>query len=215
MVRFFRVSKKYKDGKGIEDCSWDAYPGQVTGIIGPNGCGKTTSFRLLAGLSRKDSGKIQIDCEELEENHKKIIGYMPEEKITSIDCTVLDLIFLMGRLKGVKKSDLEGQVLRVISKLGLEKMRLRKVSSLSKGNGQLVSFACAIVHEPKVLILDEPFSGLDFERQKKMMGWINDYKKEHTVLISLHERGLVNELCDHTIWMHEGKVVEEDVCGAI
>ncbi|MBQ4010934.1 MAG: ATP-binding cassette domain-containing protein [Erysipelotrichales bacterium] len=208
MVRFENVTREFKNGKGIHGCSFEAEENEVTGIIGPNGSGKTTIFRIIAGLQRYDGGKVVLDGIPAEEYPLGNIGYMPEERTVRKAVSVYEMVLLVGRLKGIRKDRAPKAADDAIEKTGLERVKYERMTELSKGNANLAMYACAIVHDPKILILDEPFSGLDAENREKMMKLIREGRTGRTTIVSVHEQYRIPELCDKVFKIREGKIEE-------
>ena len=206
MMRFMNVTKTFKDGRGIKDCSFRAEDNEVTGVIGRNGSGKTTLFRIAARLLCPDSGEADIDGIPLEEYPLSKIGFMPEERSLRKTSTVYDMILLIGRLKGIPKKEAPGRVDELVKQLGLENNKFRRIGELSKGNARLIAYACAVIHNPRVLILDEPLSGLDTGNREELIRRIRKDREGKITLLSVHEEERIPELCDRVIRLHEGRI---------
>lgn len=209
MLEVKQITKEYKNGKGVFDCSFKAYENEVTGLIGNNGCGKTTTFRLVLGLIKPNFGLIEYQGVPLDRFPAKIKGYVPEERSLYRDCLVNEMIALMAHLNGVKRSEVNKLTDKWLDIFSIKPLKYRNLQSLSKGNQQLVQFISAIIYQPKILILDEPFTGLDVNNKSRLIEVIKEYKKEKIVLVSSHESELIPSLCDQVIHFKEGRICRE------
>ncbi len=209
MLEVKQITKEYKNGKGIFDCSFRAYENEVTGLIGNNGCGKTTTFRIILGLIKPNFGSVEYQRLALNQFPTKIKGYVPEERSLYRDCLVNEMIALMAHLNGVKRSEVNKLIDKWLDIFGIKPLKYRNLQSLSKGNQQLVQFITAVIYEPKILVMDEPFTGLDVNNKRKLIEVIREYKKERIVLLSSHESELIPSLCDQVIHFKEGRICRE------
>ena len=209
MLTFKNVTRLYMSNKGIRNCSWEINNGIVVGLLGNNGCGKTTTFKLLLQLEDKDEGEILYNKRPIESYHKNIFGYVPEERTVYSDCSVYDLLSLIGRIKGVDLKELNLRIDQYLQYFKIETYKNKKIYELSKGNQQLIQIIMALLHEPKILILDEPFNGLDKKRIEEVI-YLLKQRKDIT-LISFHQLEYIQRVCDKVVYMHDGCIerVEE------
>lgn len=214
MLEFKHVTKEYESNKGIYDCSWVAKKGEITGILGSNGCGKTTTFRIILGLQSMDEGEIIYDNEKIRKLSMSKIGYVPEQCSLYQDARIDELLVLIARIKGVPIEQINQRVDEWLQNMGLIRYKFKKIRELSKGKQQLLQLICGMIHEPEILILDEPFNGLDYEHQQRVIQLLQKQKKTSVILISFHQYELMHKVCDRIIEMEEGHVKgEKMVCG--
>ncbi|MFA5574529.1 MAG: ATP-binding cassette domain-containing protein [Brumimicrobium sp.] len=205
---------KYIEGKTIlHNVSFQLNKGEILGLLGPNGAGKTTLMRIINRITSPSKGHITYDGKILKEQHLVNIGYLPEERGLYKTMTVEKQIIFLARLRGLNKIDAEKQLNYWLEKFDIKDWRNRRIEELSKGMAQKVQFIATIVHEPEVLILDEPFSGFDpinIELIRKEL--LSLKKKGHSIIISTHNMNSVEEICDKAILIHEGvKLLEGDI----
>ena len=204
MLTFKNVTRLYASNKGLRNCTWKVENNKVVGILGNNGCGKTTTFKLLLQLEDVDEGVILYNNRPINTMNLNEFGYVPEEKRLYQDCIVNDLLTLVGTLKGVDKKDLNKKIDECLQEFDLYDFKYRKVYELSKGNQQILQIIMAILHNPKILILDEPFNGLDKNKLQLVIHLIRNRKG--ITLISFHQYELVNCICDKVINLKDGCV---------
>jgi ABC-2 type transport system ATP-binding protein len=202
MLRIKHLSKSYHQKKALDDCSFELEPTQIMGIFGHNGCGKSTLFRIIMGILQADQGEIIVD--------HNILGYMPEQRSLLIDLSLRKQALFMAHLKGLQENDLERRLLELSTLFNLRESLDKPLKTLSKGNQQKAQLILAILHEPKILILDEPFNGLDYHSQKELSHWIRNYaQKGNAVLISSHQLDHMNGLCDEILILDHGKTITQ------
>ena len=204
MLTFKNVTRLYASNKGLRNCTWEVENNKVVGILGNNGCGKTTTFKLLLQLEDVDEGVILYNNRPINAMNLNAFGYVPEEKRLYQDCIVNDLLTLVGTLKGVGKKDINKKINECLQDFDLHDFKYKKVYELSKGNQQILQIIMAILHNPKILILDEPFNGLDKNKLQQVIHLIRNRKG--ITLISLHQYELVNCICDKVIYLKDGCV---------
>ncbi|PHP45859.1 ABC transporter ATP-binding protein [Methanosarcinales archaeon ex4572_44] len=198
------ISKSFDGQAVVSDLSFDIRAGEVFGLLGPNGAGKTTVIRMLLDIIRPDSGRITVFNRPLGEV-KDSIGYLPEERGLYRKLTVMDTLMYLGSLKNNQS---EERTLELLEKMGLLSHRDRKVSELSKGMQQKIQIIAAIIHDPDLVILDEPFTGLDPVNMKLVQDLILELKSEgKTILISTHMMDKVERMCDRIFMIHRGNGV--------
>ena len=205
MLAVEHLTKYYGTKAGVKDLSFKIKKGRILGILGSNGSGKTTTFRVLLGLIEKDEGKITYEGNLLDFSDKCLFGYLPEEKSMLRDLKVKDQISYLARLKKIGNEEIEAQMDYWLAYLHIERYRNAKVRSLSKGNMQLVQLACALIHQPKILIFDEPLNGLDLENVGLFKRLCEKLKKEgRIILISSHQYNNIEDLVDDVVYLDRG-----------
>lgn len=205
MLAVEHLTKYYGTKVGVKDLSFKIKKGRILGILGSNGSGKTTTFRVLLGLIEKDEGKITYEGNLLDFSDKCLFGYLPEEKSMLRDLKVKDQISYLARLKKISNEEIEAQMDYWLAYLHIERYRNAKVRSLSKGNMQLVQLACALIHQPKILIFDEPLNGLDLENVGLFKRLCEKLKKEgRIILISSHQYNNIEDLVDDVVYLDRG-----------
>lgn len=210
MLRAENVTKTYNSGKKIalEKFNINVPKGSIYGLLGPNGAGKTSFIRILNQITQADSGKIFLNENLLNPNHIKEIGYMPEERGLYKNMRVGEQILYFGALKGMTKNDALQQAKFWFQKLGIELWWKKKLSELSKGMAQKIQFVVTVLHQPKLLILDEPFSGFDPVNANLIKDQIIELKNNGTtVILSTHRMESVEEMCDHVAMINNAKKI--------
>ncbi len=204
-VEVSNVSKSFNGQSVVEDISFEIAPGEIFGLIGPNGAGKTTLIRMLLDIIKPDSGEIRImDSGQLEDT-KDIIGYLPEERGLYRRLTVMDSLLYLGALKN---SQSKKRALELLEQMGMLPNKNMKLSELSKGMQQKIQLIAAICHDPQLVILDEPFSGLDPVNMKLVKEMILELGNEgKTILISTHMMDQVERMCGRIFMIHRGSGV--------
>ncbi|MFH5209510.1 ABC transporter ATP-binding protein [Antrihabitans spumae] len=192
-----RISKRYGDLLALNETSFEVADGEIFGFVGSNGAGKTTTMRIVLGVLAADSGEVLVDGHAVDLDTRRRIGYMPEERGLYPKMKVGDQLNFLARLHGLSKSDAASAVERWTERLGVEQRLGDMVSALSLGNQQRVQLAAALVHDPKVLVLDEPFSGLDPVAVDVMSAVLKEKAAEGVpVIFSSHQLELVERECD-------------------
>ena len=185
MLELKNVTKYYGDFKAVDNLSFTVKDGEIFGLLGVNGAGKTTTFRMIINLLDKTEGTILLDGKPIDYSVTDKIGFLTEERSLLLKLTVLEQVIFYGTLKGLDKKTIEERLDILLEKFHITEYKNRKIKELSKGNQQKVQFITAIIHEPKLLILDEPFSGLDPINVEQFMEMINELKKNGTCRIIL------------------------------
>ncbi|MCI0404487.1 MAG: ATP-binding cassette domain-containing protein [candidate division Zixibacteria bacterium] len=202
------ISKSFGSFKAVDSLSLDVPAGSVYGILGPNGAGKTTTIRMILNIIIPDSGRIEIDGNPFAEELKKQIGYLPEERGIFKKMKILDLFGYFGELKGLSSKESKRRGSEWAERLGLKDWLKKKGEELSKGMQQKAQFICTVLHEPKLLILDEPFSGLDPISMDSLKDTILELKsKGSTILFSTHQMDSAEKLCEYICLINRGKKV--------
>ncbi|MGH8163996.1 MAG: ABC transporter ATP-binding protein, partial [Rhodanobacteraceae bacterium] len=183
--------------RAVRDVSFEIPPGSTFGLLGPNGAGKTTTMRMILNILTPDGGSVRWNGKTVDRDVRRTFGYMPEERGLYGKMRVRDQIAYFGRLHGLRGSESARRTDRWIEQLGLATLATRPCSELSKGNQQKVQIACAAVHDPELLVLDEPFSGLDPVNADMLLGILKDLKFRGTTLVlSSHQMWQLEALCD-------------------
>ena len=210
MLQAKNVSKTYNAGKKIalQDFSIDVPAGSVYGLLGPNGAGKTSFIRIINQITQADTGEIFINGEKLNPNHIKDIGYMPEERGLYKNMTVGDQLLYFGELKGMSKNHALEQAKYWFDQLEIDHWWKKKLSELSKGMAQKIQFVVTVLHQPKLLILDEPFSGFDPVNANLVKDQILKLKEQGTtIILSTHRMESVEEMCDSVALINNSKKI--------
>jgi len=210
MIKVSHLNRTYGDYLAVADVSFEIPQGQIVGLLGPNGAGKTTLMKILTGYHYSDTGEAWIDGlplgEELLEVQKRV-GYLPESAPLYMDLTVREYLEFIGNLREVQ--DLEGAITRVLKLCALEGVEYKSISHLSKGFRQRVGLAQAIIHDPKVLILDEPTTGLDPNQILEFRDLIRTLGKEKTVILSTHILQEVEAICERVLILNKGRIMAD------
>jgi len=183
-------------------------PGEIFGMIGPNGAGKTTTIRMLLDIIKPDSGEIRVFGKPLAEETKNRIGYLPEDRGLYRKRTVSQILRYFASLKGIEPRAAETHGEGLLARVDMLQHKDKKVEGLSRGMGQLVQFVCAIVHQPDLVILDEPFAGLDPVNAQLIKEMVFDLKREgKSIILSTHRMNEVEEMCDRIFMINKGGVI--------
>ncbi len=212
MVEVRGLTKYYGDFCAIRDVSFTAERGQILGLLGPNGAGKTTTMRIVTGFMPASEGTVSIegfDVAAESRQARRSIGYLPENPPLYNDMTVGAYLKFAGRIKGVGRSDLAGALERVLRQCFLTDVAGRIVGRLSKGYRQRVGLAQALIHNPPVLVLDEPTIGLDPRQIIEIRGLIRELAADRTVILSTHILPEVSQICGKVVIINDGSVVVE------
>lgn len=210
MLKAENVTKTYNAGKklALEDFSIDVPEASIYGLLGPNGAGKTTFIRIINQITQADSGNVFINNQKLNPDHIRQIGYMPEERGLYKNMTVGDQLLYFGELKGMTKNDALTQAKYWFEQLEIDQWWKKKLSELSKGMAQKIQFVVTVLHQPKLLILDEPFSGFDPVNANMIKDQILNLKKNGTtIILSTHRMESVEEMCDYVALINQAKKV--------
>lgn len=210
MLKVEHVTKYYGDFCAVDDLSFTVKPGEIFGLLGVNGAGKTTTFRMIMGLLDPSKGKITLNGNPIDYNMTDSIGFLTEERSLLTKMTVREQCLFYGRLKGMSEEDIIKQLTYLLGKFGIPQYMNQKIKELSKGNQQKIQFISAIIHEPKLLILDEPFSGLDpfnVELFKKEI--VEMSEKGSMIIFSTHRMEHVELFCKKLTILMKGKSVLE------
>jgi len=206
------LTKKYGTQKAVDNISFEVKTGEVLGFLGPNGAGKTTTMKAITTFLIPDEGKITVGDMSVYDNPeeiKKHIGYLPENNPLYEDMPVLDYLHFVASIEGVEKSKILDKVRDVVDICGIEGEKHKKINELSKGFKQRVGLAQALIHDPEILILDEPTTGLDPNQIIEIRELIKKIGKEKTVILSSHILAEVEATCDRIMIINKGKIVAD------
>ncbi|MFT3825121.1 MAG: ATP-binding cassette domain-containing protein [Chitinophagaceae bacterium] len=210
------LKKYYATQRAVDDISFTLAPGSIFGLLGPNGAGKTTLIRMITGIFFPDEGEIILDGRKFDPvNDVAHIGYMPEERGLYKKMKIGEQALYLAQLKGLSKADALRKVKVWFEKFEMQSWWNKKIEDLSKGMGQKLQFVTTVLHEPKLIILDEPFSGLDPVNSNLIKDEIyNLAKKGCSIIFSTHRMEQVEEICDHIILVNKGqKILDGTVDG--
>lgn len=209
-IKFENLYKSYDDVEILHGISFVVEPGKPMAFLGRNGAGKTTTIRGFMDVFKFDSGEVLIDGKPFKVSDYKI-GYLPEERGLYQKHKILDQLIYFSKLRGIDEKSAKKNILDLLEKVGLEKYANKKLETLSKGNQQKVQIVQALMNEPDLIILDEPFSGLDPVNSKILRDLVNDFSKAGKYLIfSSHQMGYVEEICDDLTIIKDGSIVISD-----
>ncbi|UCB45037.1 MAG: ATP-binding cassette domain-containing protein [Spirochaetota bacterium] len=207
-VEVKNLFKSYGRKTAVKDLSFSIDTGEILGLIGPNGAGKSSTIKIILDFMKPDSGEVKVFGQDMNEAIKNQIGYLPEEKGLYKNLTAIDLIIYLASLKGMDNTLAEKKADVLLKQTGMLESKKMKIKHMSKGMGQIIQFIVTIIHNPKLIILDEPFSGLDpvnTEIMKNMIGSLRD--EGNAVILSTHEMNQVEELCDRVLMINYGSEV--------
>ncbi len=209
ILELYNLKKYFANQKAVDDISLTAERGQIFGLLGPNGAGKTTLIRMITGIFYPDEGQIIFDGKKFDPiNDVAHIGYMPEERGLYKKMKIGEQAMYLAQLKGLSKNDALAKIKQWFIKLEMESWWNKKVEDLSKGMSQKLQFVTTVLHDPKLIILDEPFSGLDPVNSNLIKDEIfNLAKNGATVIFSTHRMEQVEEICDHITLVNKGKKI--------
>lgn len=207
-VRIERVTKRYAGHTAVRELSLSVPRGSIFGLLGPNGAGKTTTIRMLMNITVPDEGTIHVLGEPASRDQSHRVGYLPEERGLYKKMRVLDVLVFLAEAKGVKRADARRDARAWLAKLGLSDWEMKKVDDLSKGMQQKVQFVSAILHRPELVVLDEPFSGLDPVNSQVLKDTVIELARSGcTILFSTHVMEQAEKLCDALCIIARGEKV--------
>lgn len=205
-LRVSDVTKQYGDFKAVDGLSFEVRPGRVFGFLGPNGAGKTTTLRMIVGITAPDTGSISFNGAPISPEIQNRIGYLPEERGLYKKIKVVDQLRYFAALKGVSGTEADRRIDAWLARMNLEKWKNNKTTDLSKGMSQKVQFIAALLHDPDLIILDEPFSGLDPVNVEFMLGVMEDLKRSgKTVIFSTHLMETAERLCEDILLINRSR----------
>lgn len=201
------VTKSYGSFRAVQDISFEVRPGEIFAMLGPNGAGKSTTMRMILDIIRPDKGEISVLGGPMTDATKDKIGYLPEERGLYRSVKLVEMMTYLGQLKGMKRADAIQRANELLRYLELEEHAKKKVSELSKGMQQKIQFAVTVIHRPQLIIVDEPFSGLDPVNTRVLMDLLLSLRKDGTTIVmSTHQMFQVEELCERLLMINRGKV---------
>jgi ABC-2 type transport system ATP-binding protein len=219
MLELRHVTKRYSGIAVVNDVSFTARAGEVTGYLGPNGSGKSTTLKMITGLIEPTEGEILVNGEPVERDwvaHRQRFGYVPEEPQLYPHLTGGEYLDMVGRLRGLKVSPLAEKIEGLLRLFGLAGDRHVAIASYSKGMRQKILLSAALLHNPQLVFLDEPFSGLDVNSALVVRGVIQALARDgRAVLLSSHELEVVEKVCSRVVILHKGRVVADDSISAL
>ncbi|MBL6448639.1 gliding motility-associated ABC transporter ATP-binding subunit GldA [Fulvivirga sp. 29W222] len=217
-IRVKNLTKVFGTQKAIDNISFNVQEGEILGFLGPNGAGKSTTMKIATCYLPPDDGMVEIsgyDVVEQSMEVRKQIGYLPEHNPLYLEMYVREYLGFMGKLHGLKGGNLKSKIDDMVQLTGLTREQNKKIEALSKGYRQRVGLAQALIHDPKVLILDEPTTGLDPNQIIEIRNLIKNISKNKTVIFSTHIMQEVQALCDRVVVINKGKIVADDAIGQL
>lgn len=208
MLEVKNLVKTYGQIRAVDNLTFSVKPGKIFGMLGPNGAGKTTTIRTILNIIKPNSGEVLLNGKPVTKDLFNSIGYLPEERGLYKKSKVIDVITYLAHLKGMQSSAIRAEVDKWLKKLEIPHYKDRKVEELSKGNQQKIQFITAVIHNPELLILDEPFSGFDPINQQLIKDVILDLLDNGKIIIlSTHQMDTAEKLCSEILLINEGKEV--------
>jgi ABC-2 type transport system ATP-binding protein len=208
IVELQNIRKVYDSKVAVESLSLAIEPGTMFGLLGPNGSGKTSSIRMMIGMTVPDSGAVRLFDKQFDRSALHKVGYLPEERGLYKKMKVLDQLIFLGQLHGLSEATARSRALSWCDRLEISQSLDKKTEELSKGMQQKIQFIAALLHEPQLIIMDEPFSGLDPVNAELLMKTLVDLRREgRTILFSTHRMDQVEKLCDAIAIIYQGKLV--------
>ncbi len=208
------LTKRYGALTAIEHVSFDVRPGEVFGLLGPNGSGKSTTVKILMGLLEPTNGRVELDGRDASADlraYKALLGYVPEEPHLYTYLTGPEYLQLVGRLRSIPDGVLTEKIDRFLDLLGIYDDRYQTLSSYSKGMRQKILIAAAVLHNPRIVILDEPFSGLDVSAARVLKGFVRSLAAEGKIVVfSSHVLEVVEQVCSRVVILKDGRIVGHD-----
>lgn len=212
MINVENTSKSFGFVKAVDNLSFEIKQGEIVGFLGPNGAGKTTTMRLLTGFLAPDKGKVTVNNVPVAENAiaaQKHIGYLPENNPLYPDMQVSELLSTAADMHSIPKSKRKDAFDFVVSSVGIESVFYRPIKELSKGYKQRVGIAAALIHQPKIIIMDEPTEGLDPNQRTEIRALIKKLAKGHTIIMSTHVMQEASAVCNRMLIINKGKLVAD------
>ena len=210
------LCKNYGHQVAVNEVSFELKPGEIVGFLGPNGAGKSTTLKMLAGFLEADKGSILLNASAVHPNAsdvKKQIGYLPESNALYQDLYVKEYLQFLTAAHSI--TNVAAAIQSVIEKTGLGQMQNKKIAALSKGYKQRLGIAAAIIHKPKLILLDEPTAGLDPNQLIEIRALIQSLSKDTMILFSTHILQEVTAICDRVLVLHQGKLVADEPIGQL
>ena len=208
VIEASHITKSFKGTRAVDDISFSIGQGEIFGMVGPNGAGKTTTIRMLMDIIRPDAGEINILGETIKEETKNRIGYLPEERGLYRKITVTESLTYLAALKNMKGGPARDRATELLERVDMLQHKDKKIEELSRGMGQIIQFIATILHDPDLVVLDEPFAGLDPVNTELLKGFILELKGQgKSIILSTHMMNQVEELCDRFLMINKGHAV--------
>lgn len=215
-IKIQNLSKSYGFQKAVDNISFEVQTGEVLGFLGPNGAGKTTTMKMITNYIEMDEGEIMIGGESVKNGDlKKHIGYLPEHNPLYLDMPVMEYLEFCAALQSVEKSQIQQRIREMIRVCGLDIEKHKRIRELSKGYRQRVGLAQAMIHDPEILILDEPTTGLDPNQIVEIRELIKNLGEEKTVILSTHILPEVEATCDRILIINQGQIVADGTASTL
>lgn len=210
ILQIENVSKFYANHTALDKVSFDVPQGKIFGLLGPNGAGKTSLIRIINQITAPDEGQIFLNGERLNKNHIRQIGYLPEERGLYKKMTVYDQLIYFARLRGMNTDEAKKTIATWLDKFEASTWKRKKIEELSKGMQQKIQFIVTVMHNPKFIILDEPFTGFDPKNTQLIKDEIENLKAQGTsIMLSTHRMENVEAICDNVVLLNKSKVVTQ------
>ena len=211
MLTVTEITKSFNRKFALDAVSMQINKGEIFGLLGPNGAGKTTLIRIINQIIQQEKGTIRFDGKLMTEDHLRFIGYLPEERGLYKSMQVLDQLIFLAQIRGLNKADAKRNSLFWLEKFQVQDWSRKRIEELSKGMAQKIQFIASVLHEPDVLILDEPLSGFDPVNVELILNELKSFKEQgKTVILSTHNMRSVEEICDRAALIHQSKKIAED-----
>ena len=208
MLQITNLTKQFKKIKAVDNISLKVQKGDIYGFLGPNGAGKTTSIRMIMGIIKPDNGTIKLNASDINTINRRKLGYLPEDRGLYQKQNLSEILYYFGCLKGLEKKDSKNRANLWLERFNLDDQKERKVEELSKGNQQKIQFIIALLHDPQLIILDEPFTGLDPVNQILLKEVIKEKQEEgKTIIFSTHQMEQVERLCNNICLINKGNIL--------
>ena len=210
VLKLKNIRKTYQDLVAVDNLSFEVKDGEIFGLLGENGAGKTTTFRMIMGLLEPDNGSILLDGQKIDYSITDKIGFVTEERSLLTKLTVKEQVLYYGALKGMSNNEIIKELDYWLDKFEIKEYENKKIKELSKGNQQKIQFISAVINQPKLLILDEPFTGLDPINVKMLKDAVYELKEKGTsIIFSSHQMEYIEEFCEKLVILVKGKTILE------
>lgn len=208
LVRVENLEKNFKELKVVKGLNFELEPGKCVALIGANGAGKTTTLKMLSGLLQPTKGNIQFEGEKQGDDHRRLIGYLPQHPVFHDWMTAREFLEYVGKLSGLETKEARIRSAELLELVGIADAKNRRIGKFSGGMKQRLGIAQAIIHKPKLIMLDEPVSALDPFGRREVLELLDKLKKEATVLFSTHILNDAEEVCESILFLHNGELIE-------
>jgi ABC-2 type transport system ATP-binding protein len=218
MIRLEHLVKHYGPVRAVDDISFIVNQGEILGLLGPNGAGKSTTMKIMTGYLSPTSGEVQVEDLNISDHSRQIrrmIGYLAENNPLYLEMTVHEFLTFIARVREIPESQVNTTLKRVVERTGLKPMVTKPIYALSKGYRQRVGLAQAILHEPRILILDEPTLGLDPNQNLEIRELIREHGRNKTLIVSSHDLQLIEAVCDRIVIINKGKIAADGTPGEL